>query len=147
MHIFYSLLLIENFVYFFCLQPLFLQRNLSYLKGRIAKRKFERRQKKPFDWSTFLKELKPSKNSDANESSLVFKFNGYYDAEVLDAETATTDIYLLSRTKHQPKLLVKNRFNNTIIRFRIGVHSICLTYLENCFKWPSCCSLNQFQSM
>lgn len=93
------------------LQPLFLQRNLSYLRGRTTKRKFKRRN---FGWPAFLKQLKPIKSNDLSENFLIFKFLGFFDENVSDTESAIIEIHLVSRNKNQSNLLVNKQFFSLI---------------------------------
>lgn len=94
----------------FIVQPLFLQRNLSYLNGRSTKRRTitKRQKKKPFNWDAFLQGLKPVKNNELSHNFLTIKFLGYFDQHVTDDSTnaATIDIFLQSQSSNQSKSLV-----------------------------------------
>lgn len=82
------------------LQPIYLNRNLSYLRGCTSRGKPLRRENVKFDFSDFVERMKAAQDdkSKQNQSDvLVFKIYGCFDEKIIGGQAANIDIYSISK--------------------------------------------------
>lgn len=82
------------------MQPIYLNRNLSYLRGCASRGKPLRHENVKFDFADFVERMKAAQDDKMNQNQsdvLVFKIYGCFDEKIVGVQSANIDIYSIGK--------------------------------------------------